>query len=202
VLDQPGLTKSEGTAVPAPVKNPERTLDIIDEKLAATDDPALRRIYQVLRDRLVGELIGNLDLLLATLAPEFTLIVRPAGAPGKETGPADFRKAVEGLCASELMIWVDWDHLVVSHGVSMGDGVVTTLMPAAAAGLSLDADEAPDTMATVSVPGVVVIEYTESGLMSREIFYSDPAASVTTKIAAQDAPTRAATANSLGLKLS
>ncbi|MCW2539486.1 MAG: hypothetical protein JWN95_1211 [Frankiales bacterium] len=181
-------------------KNPARTLDIIDEKLAATDDPALRRIYQVMRDRLVGELIGDLNLLLGTLAPEFTLVLRPAGQPSAETGPAEFRTAVERLCASDLMIWVDWDHLVVSHGVSIGDGVVTTLMSAAAAGAGDPGD--PHAMATVSVPGVVVIEYTESGLMSREIFYSDPGASVTVRLAAGDAPTREETARSLGLKLS
>jgi hypothetical protein len=126
------------------------------------------------------------------------MVSRPAGQEEVRSDAAAFREALAGLCNSDTMIWVDWDHIVLQNDVFMADAVVNTMMSAEAAGVQLDAGEDPGTKVVVSTRGVVIIEHA-NGLQAREIFYSDPSTAQTTKLAPGEAPTRAAAAEALGV---
>jgi hypothetical protein len=186
--------------MPATTTNPADTIATLDERIAATPDPQHRRMLDLARERLVAEMIGDLPRLLGAIGPDFTMVRRPAGQPSGESDAAEFKAGVEQLCASDMMIWVDWEHVALDGDLFMADGVIHTLMPADAAGVTLDAGDDPGTKVVVSTRGVVIIEHAD-GLQSKEIFYSDPAAAEITKLAPGDAPTRAAAAEALGVPL-
>lgn len=174
--------------------DPAATLSTLDSKLNTISDPKQHRLLALLRDRLVGELLGDPERVFAAMAPDFVLTTRAAGSPDELADNTKFRAMFEQVAALGVMIWGEWDHIVVDDESVVLEGLLSTLLPAALVGLQA---EDPTTLALSQTRSVIIVTFADE-LMVRELLISDPTTKVVTPVPASAAPDRAKLANLLG----
>lgn len=84
-------------------------------------------LVAVLRVRLLGELFGDADMVAATLAPDFELVMNTGTSTATLAGSA----VVQGLgiqSASGVLMWTEFDDLVTDNDVVAGRGLLCNLL--------------------------------------------------------------------------
>ena len=168
--------------------DPVAGLSAVDEKIERTPDRAQRRMLELLRERLVGELLGDTERVFATLAPGFTLVTRIAGTPGSSVGAGAFRAMTAQAATAGVLVWCEWDHLVVDGDGLVAEGVLNTVRPGGE----------PGGRVRVRTAVVILVAYAD-GLMPRETLYMDPTAAEVTPLAPEEVPDVASLAAALGV---
>jgi len=136
---------------------------VIDERLAAGGP---RQVLDLLRGRLIGELLGDSRRVAAALTRDFSLVTHAGGSTTTLAG----RDMVHGITRqgdAGVMLWTELDHLVADSSTVGGDGLLHTYQP--------------DPGSVTSLPFAFFIRYAE-GLMASEAVYLDVAATVTTPV--------------------
>lgn len=137
----------------------------VDQLLARA--PAPPRV-EAFRQRLLGELVFDADLVSSTLTPEFELVSHAGGVSTTIAGPA----MVAGLRASRgAAMWLDWDDLVIDE-VLGGHGRLVTLLSSAAAAARGVSGVGPDALAVTSCPIAFFVRFS-GDLMASEALYMD-----------------------------
>jgi hypothetical protein len=152
------------------VPNLTASIAALDARIETTSDPEARHMLALLRDKSVGEAIGDLELTLSTLSPAFEMTSRTPGAPEVTASGAPLRAGLERLCHGDTVVWVEWEHLLLDGSAVMGDGQLFAFSPE------------PDGSWTVTASAIVVVLEFEDGLITREVVYRDPAAALTEKL--------------------
>lgn len=155
---------------------PLSSLDLIDNRLADETDRSRHRIWALLRERLIGELLGDFALIERGTGPTFRLVTRMPGSKTITLERENFLSMQKGAADSDAMVWSKFDHLLLDGNVLMCDGLLHSV--ASRDGAS----------ATVNVtPVVIVIEFGDDTI-ANEIVYLD--ASGTQQLTMTDLPTR------------
>jgi hypothetical protein len=168
--------------------DPIRSLSEMDV-LVNSYSGAPRARLDTLRQRVVGEMIGDLEMIRSATAPNFTYVACTCPG-GRRTVPAGQAMSAmfEPLCAAEdVVIWVAWDHLVADAFAVAGDGLLQVSCSAGSApryGIEVGDPEAWYLSATQIA---LFVRYSDDGLIEHEITYMDPATSETTVVAASEA---------------
>jgi hypothetical protein len=142
---------------------------VIGERLDAGAPPVPLRI---LRERLAGELLGDGQRVAATLAPEFALVMHTGGPPTTLGG----RDMVDGISRqgdAGVMLWTEFDDLVVEIDAVAGDGLLHTLHP--------------DPGSIITIPFAFFIRCA-GGLMTSEVAFMNVSAAVTRSLTPGDKP--------------
>jgi hypothetical protein len=180
------LTERENRPPLAPLA----ALEAVDGAIAAAEGDA-RRMLRVFRERLIGEMVGDLDRILRTITPGFSFVGRAAGGDRRVIAPGEGPSAMFApLCErDDLGMWSDWDHLLVHNGVVAGDGRLHISCSASTAPrYGIPADD-PDAWYVGESELVVFVDF-EDGRMAREVMYSDPSTLQVAKISLDAAPRR------------
>lgn len=141
-------------------------------------DEEVRRVH-VLRDRLLGELIGDADRVAATLTADFEL--RMGGSEAAVPG-ATMVEGIRRQGAAGLAIWVELDDLLVRDDRIAANGTLHTLTRHAP-----DAEHAAE---LASCPIALFLRFA-GDLMSSEVIYLDTANASSTSLEAADVLTPA-----------
>ncbi|QNG38815.1 hypothetical protein F1C76_21775 [Geodermatophilaceae bacterium NBWT11] len=151
-------------------------LAALDQRIARDTDTERLSRWRLLRERLVGELVGDLGLIEAGTAPGFELASTVVGSPPMTLDRERFLGIMQSSTAAGAMSWVDWDHLVLEGDVLMGDGRMHAVTGRAGP------------TATVAVtPLVIVLEFTADQI-GREVVWMNSAQPTTYD--AEGVPTR------------
>jgi hypothetical protein len=138
------------------IDDPLGCISFIDAKIAAAGSERARRLLEVLRLRLVGEITGDLDLILASVTDDFHLVSSANGVAGPEQTRDEFQAAMTALCSSGAMTWVSWSRLVADDNGVAGDGLLVYLSPVR--------DGGQTTAESTVMPLAVFLEYDETAI--------------------------------------
>ena len=181
------------------------SLAFLDRKEAQVTDEVHRRAVRGMRERIVGEMTGDLALALGACDPGFTVTMHlPDGAAVR----LEAREEVEGLFESltssvtPIVLWMTFDHIVIDGRTFATDGVTTILYTGAGARLAgLDADVDGGVYAVTQRVSTIV-EFGDDGLHRHEVVYMSPDARRIERLTAPDQPSpleiRAAVRRALG----
>lgn len=152
---------------------------LIGERL---DSGAPSLPLDLLRERLVGELLGDAQRVAATLASDFVLVTH-AGGPATTLAGSDMVDGISRQAAAGAILWTELDDLVVEEDVVAGDGLFHTLPP--------------DSGYVTTLPFAFFIRYANR-MMASEVAFLDVSATVTTPLSGGAAPSRERLAFLLG----
>jgi|tagenome__1003787_1003787.scaffolds.fasta_scaffold19881677_2 hypothetical protein len=151
-----------------------RALAYLDERLERLEEGRRRRNLENFRERMAAEGVGDVEGVLATLDPAFSLTAY--GPDGTRTdvpaGPA-IRGLFEGLSdGGRTRVWLEWEHLAVDDDVIIGDGVLNMrLSGAACAAMGYEVPDPDPSLRWARRSRIcVTIEYGEDGRQVREVF--------------------------------
>jgi hypothetical protein len=140
-----------------------QAFEVIDERLRCGGPSAT---LLPLRERLVGELLGDGPRVATTLNADFVLTTHTGGPPGTLGG----RDMVEGIVRQGdigVALWCEFDDLVTDIEAVAAHGTLHTFRP--------------DPGSVVAVPMAMFLRYAD-GLMASEVVFLDMAAAVTTPL--------------------
>jgi hypothetical protein len=147
-----------------------QAFQVIGERLAGGAPAAP---LHTLRERLAGELLGDAPRVAATLAPTFTVVTH-TGRPASTVSGRDMVEGIKRQGETGVMLWVQLADLVADSNVVAGDGLLHTFRS--------------DASTVTSFPLAFFIRYAVGGLMASEVAYMDVAATVTTSLPKETAP--------------
>jgi hypothetical protein len=133
----------------------------------------------VLRERLLGELVGDADRVAATLSPDFVLVSHGGGASTTTAGPR-MVESIRRQGAAGMLMWVELDELLVEDDAVAGQGVLRT-MRAAGGGA--------DGVALTTDPLALFLRFA-GDLMTSEVVFLDTAAGGSTTVHGVALPSR------------
>jgi hypothetical protein len=125
-----------------------------------------------LRERLVGELLGDAQRVAATLAPDFVLEIH-AGGPATTLAGHDVVAGIDRQGEAGVMLWTELNDLMVEPLAVGGSGHLHTFRP--------------DPGSVTSFPFAFFIHYAD-GLMTSEVAFMEVSAGVNTQLAAGAMP--------------
>jgi hypothetical protein len=182
-----------GAEMTTEVVDPASSLASLHAKISRTANPDHRRMLELLRERFAGALLADVARTVSGLSEDFVLVTRITGSPEATSAMDSYLAHLEPMYANGLMAWGEWDHIVVDDDGVIAEGQSVTLLPAAAAGVTLEESDDPDSQGLIRQPMTIIVEYT-GGKVSREIVYIDSTRAVVTKLPAASAPDRTAVA--------
>jgi hypothetical protein len=102
-----------------------------------------RAMLVALRERLAGELLGDVERTLAVVDDDFVLTVSQPGAPISRSNKSDLATSVEkfSTLAGEMLMWLELDHLVAAGEQLAGSGRMHSTFSAAQAASILGQEE-------------------------------------------------------------
>lgn len=134
---------------------------MVAQRIEAESDPTRRRMWEVLRQRLIGELLGDFALIESITGPSFHMVTKLSDGEERVADRSEFLTSMKAVCDTGPATWCSWEHLVLDANVIVGTGV-----------LCLVREREGRPTSAQAVPMVVVIEY-QSGLMDREVVRLD-----------------------------
>ncbi len=139
------------------------------------DGPARERAW-TFRERVRGEMIGDLELIRSTVAPTFTYIAHTGDGRRRTVAPGTADSDLfTPLCAAEdLVIWLTVDQFVADKQGVAADGLLhISCPPEAAPRYGVHASD-PDAFHVITSEIALFVRFADR-LMSHEVTYSDPA---------------------------
>jgi hypothetical protein len=129
-----------------PVIDPNKTWAKVEERLATETDPILRRNLAVVLEHMQAEARGDLEGLIATLAPDVHYHAYGAGEAGSPRGVDGVRRFYEDFIASgATRLEFEIDRLVVDRDCVLTEGIMRMAYPGrtlAARGVAVDDPDA------------------------------------------------------------
>lgn len=169
----PAARKSWETPMPK-ISSARETLARINRRIASEPNPKYRRWLEVNRDHWWGEVIGDLDMVMATLSRgpiRYTYdghpFMRPDGPlPDSHDATREMYEAIKATGASIAGPFDEERMFVDDHGLMLG-GILTTVLP----GYFVTQHDEPinrDALYLMRFPNYTMARFDEDGLMMGE----------------------------------
>lgn len=165
--------------------DPITSLQAVVELRDSTPDPLQSGMIDALHDRMVGELTGDLDLIMRGIHDSFELMVGGGDTPAFDR--AGFRDRMAQHCASDAVMWMEWNGLYVGESTLSGHGCLRKIS-AATSSVSEGAD---DFRVLQLRPCAVFLEFSDHRFV-RERVFTDKADEMVERVAVGVAPDRSA----------
>lgn len=156
-----------------------------------TPDRRQSGMIDALHERMVGELTGDLDLIMSGIHNSFELMVGGGDTPAFDR--AGFRDRMAQHCASDAVMWMEWNGLYVSEATISGHGCLRKI----SAATGLVAEGAGDFRMLQSRPCAVFLRFSDDRFVNERVF-TDKAEEVVERVAVGVAPDRSAVIAQMG----
>lgn len=137
-----------------------------------------RTMLVALRERLAGELLGDVERTLAVVDDDFVLTVSQPGAAISRSGKSDLATSVESLSAlaGEMLVWLELDQVVAAGEQLAASGRMhSTLAGARAASVTGQEELGAGTFTATSEIGIFCRFHDGKMIEERILLIPDPA---------------------------
>ena len=149
-----------------------RTVDVELERRVSHNE---RLVLSAFRLRLVGELLGDTDLVVSTLTPDFVLTTLSAGEPASTTDLAELKTGLDQMSglADSFLMWMEFDHFLVDGNSIAGSGHLNTATSGAVAAAMFDLQVSSDSTQWLRQQIAFFVDF-DGSLMTSETLFIDP----------------------------
>jgi hypothetical protein len=129
---------------------PLESLQDLDNRIAESDTPQHKMMLTHVRERMCGEMLGDIDQITAAMAPDFVLHLHNSGIGASMTlGVDELRMMVSSAPSTDdSVMWVEWDRMLLGADSIAMNGLMHMQTPGAAAQAIHGADKIDDPEAT------------------------------------------------------
>lgn len=129
---------------------PIESLKDLDQRIAETTKPEHAVMLSHVRQRMCGEMLGDIDQVTAAMAPDFVLELHNSGfGTSMKLGVEELRSMIASTPSTdESVMWVEFDRMLLGdEGIAM-NGVMRTQAPGAVVEALHGSDKIDDSEAT------------------------------------------------------
>jgi hypothetical protein len=183
------------------IYDPLSAFRLIDGRLATESRAQRRAMLIALRERLAGEMLGEVERVVSAVDDGFVLrTCLPSGAV-EVTALDAFREGLARMqpIADQMLMWVELDHLLIEDNSMAGEGVLRTLVTSHLAREMYNASGVDDDCLYLSKLSLAFfIDFTGSK-MAAETVYMDPSSASVEPLKGESFPDKALIADDIGV---